>query len=360
MKAAAAWRFPKDCEPAFCQLMEALDESTPLLRELAQLTAEYLTVLPELDSAFSLQDASTHEQQINALCVLDDGRLVSAHGFRGVGSMPELCTLKVWDLERRCLLRTLCGHQNWIYCVCAFPSSHGRPLIASGSGDKTVKIWDADSNKCVQTVQCSAVVVSITPWGVDQVVAGCHGHVHVISAVSNSCAFSWRVGDDSTCVWSVLKPPLPESAVLCGLSNAQIELWHVRPSPYGAKLLRVFRGHTDVVRSLRWLETNCFASASFDHTCMVWSLSSDGGPLRTMSHGMGLRTLTVLPTGFLVTGAADNKIKVWEPRSGACKFTAEDAHHAPIWTTYVTAHGMLASGSNDNSIKVWHVQLMLR
>jgi len=359
----AAFRAPKDYDPDLRRLRETIVDSTPLLRELAQITVEYLTaVLPELHAAFSLQeDDRVHQQQVNALCMLDDSRLVSAHGFLGVGPRPELCAVKVWDLKRRCLSHTLLGHQSWVYCVCAFPSSRGRPLIATGSGDKTIKIWDADAKKCVQTTNCSGVVMSIASWGVDQIVAGCSGsRVCIISAAARRCEFSWQVSKNPVCVWSVVKSS-QDDALLCGLDNALIELWRVR-SPHGADRTRVFRGHVDVVRSLTQIDTDRFASSSFDGTCMVWSFNSGNDALHTLRHGHGLRGLSVLPAGYmyLATGAADNNLKIWDPRSGACVFTQAGAHGAPIWATCMTASGMLVSGSTDNAIKVWYVELMLR
>jgi WD40 repeat protein len=47
-------------------------------------------------------------------------------------------TIKIWSVDAGECLHTLTGHQDWVWQV-AF-SSDGQ-LLASGSGDKTIKIW---------------------------------------------------------------------------------------------------------------------------------------------------------------------------------------------------------------------------
>ena len=43
--------------------------------------------------------------------------------------------------------RTLAGHTNWVKSVCEVGG-----MLASGSGDNTVKLWDVGSGTCVKTL----------------------------------------------------------------------------------------------------------------------------------------------------------------------------------------------------------------
>jgi WD40 repeat protein len=63
-----------------------------------------------------------------------DGRLLAS------GSDDH--TVKLWDVETGQEVRTLRGHTDWVWSVAFSPD--GR-LLASGSGTSTVKLWDVAS-----------------------------------------------------------------------------------------------------------------------------------------------------------------------------------------------------------------------
>ena len=52
--------------------------------------------------------------------------------------------MKLWEAASGKLLRTLEGHENYVYSVAFDPA--GRTL-ASGSVDNTVKLWEVASGK---------------------------------------------------------------------------------------------------------------------------------------------------------------------------------------------------------------------
>ena len=58
----------------------------------------------------------------------------------------------VWDVQQGRLLYTLQGHTSWVRCI-AFSQDSG--LLASGSDDGTVRLWDvtpAGAGVCRQTI----------------------------------------------------------------------------------------------------------------------------------------------------------------------------------------------------------------
>lgn len=86
-----------------------------------------------------------HAEQINALAISPDGRtLVTASNDR---------TLKVWDLRKRKLLRTLWGHSDWVVSVAISPDGKE---VASGSDDGTLIIWDMATGDTLHTMRMPA------------------------------------------------------------------------------------------------------------------------------------------------------------------------------------------------------------
>ena len=79
-----------------------------------------------------------------------DGRLLATGSEDG--------TVKLWDVQARTLLATLEGHANWVRSVAFSPD--GR-LLATGSGDGTVKLWDVQARTLLATLEGHANPVSV-------------------------------------------------------------------------------------------------------------------------------------------------------------------------------------------------------
>ncbi len=67
-----------------------------------------------------------------------DGRLLA--------SGSDDTTVRLWDAATGALVRTLEGHTDWVRSVAFSPD--GR-LLASGSWDNTVRLWDAATGQLV-------------------------------------------------------------------------------------------------------------------------------------------------------------------------------------------------------------------
>lgn len=67
--------------------------------------------------------------------------------FMATGSRDK--TIKLWDARGTCLM-TLSGHDNWVRAVVFHP---GGKYLLSVSDDKTIRVWDlSQEGKCVKTI----------------------------------------------------------------------------------------------------------------------------------------------------------------------------------------------------------------
>jgi WD40 repeat protein len=66
---------------------------------------------------------------VGSLTILPNGDLAS-------GSMDK--TIKIWDSNMGLLKRNLTGHTGTVFSVIVLPNGD----LASGSSDKTIKIWN--------------------------------------------------------------------------------------------------------------------------------------------------------------------------------------------------------------------------
>jgi WD40 repeat protein len=103
-----------------------------------------------------------------------------SHNSTRLASGSSDRTVKIWDASSGACLQTLEGHSGMVTSV-AF--AHDSTRLASGSLDRTVKIWDASSGACLLTLEGhSGLVYSV---------AFSHDSTRLASGSSNSTVKIW-------------------------------------------------------------------------------------------------------------------------------------------------------------------------
>ena len=176
-------------------------------------------------------------------------------------------------------IRTCNGHSEWLNSI-AF-SADGRTL-ASGSADRTVKLWDVGNGSCIRT---------------------CIGH--------------------SNAVWSVAWYPIPPTPrglggeggiVVSGSFDQTVRLWDSRTG----QSLKTFTGYTNWVRSVVFSnDCQTLVSGHTDHQVRIWDYSS-GKCCQTLSgHKAQVCAAALSIDGnILASGSYDQTIKLWDISKG--------------------------------------------
>ena len=81
-------------------------------------------------------------QHVNGVSFSPDGKYVASCSWDK--------TVKIWEVQTKKCVATLKGHTGGVFGVSFSPD--GR-YVASCSEDKTVKIWEVQTNKCVATLE---------------------------------------------------------------------------------------------------------------------------------------------------------------------------------------------------------------
>ena len=83
-----------------------------------------------------------HKESVNSLIFSPDGKTIAS------GSKDK--TIKIWDVSIGTLKRTLKGHQESVNSIRISPDNR---TIATGSEDKTIKIWEIDTGMLKRTLK---------------------------------------------------------------------------------------------------------------------------------------------------------------------------------------------------------------
>ncbi|KAI9594590.1 WD40-repeat-containing domain protein [Syncephalis fuscata] len=235
--------------------------------------------------------------------------------------------LRVWDLSTYKTIRSFKVHEAPVIVMTIDETS---TLVATGSADSTVKVWDIDGGYCTHNFR---------------------GHSGVVSAI--------QFHPDPKRLW-----------LATGADDCQVRVWDLNKS----ECIAVLDSHVSVVRGLAFTSNDDhLISGSRDKVVNVWNLKN-----KSLAHTFpvyeGLETVGLIDAGTVIngqvlkhqafyTGGEKGTIRVWDYTSGEllsesannsnAKFTFTDVLHSK-------SSGQLYGITSDQNILIYQLADCIR
>ncbi|WP_341734921.1 hypothetical protein [Microcoleus sp. EPA2] len=258
---------------------------------------------------------------------------VKIWNVRPLQNNPQLNSIDKTDL----LLTTLRGHSKWVFGVSFSPDGQ---TLASGSADRTVKLWSLVDIHGKHPLDAG----KFKPLG--RLLRTFEGHADRVTQISFS----------------------PDGKTLASASfDKTIRLWRLDDVP-----LKTLDGHQNRVLSVTFSpDGQRLASAAMDKTIKIWSRT--GVLLETLEgHTQRVSSLSFSPDGLLLaSGSHDKTVKIWSlkenaianilpcpsaplfPCSPSVLFTLDGHSDSVTSVSFSPDSEIVASASKDKTIKLW-------
>jgi pimeloyl-ACP methyl ester carboxylesterase len=315
-----------------------IDAILQVVEEARQAVVPAAISVDTADQVEHLQTLSAHTDRVYGLDFSSDGRLLASGSWDG--------TIRLWDVETWQQIG-LVNHDGQWQVFFVPDDAH----VASANGT----IVDVASGEIVQTPEGRNPHVTFSPDGAWMASAGYNAPIDIWDVKA------WQVvqtlaGHTDRVFGMAFSPDGRLLASGSGMgpsdvSDSVVKVWDIA----SGSEVHTLKGHRGDVHAVAFSPTGrLVASASTDYTVRVWDVRS-GALVHTLRHGNGLYDVAFSPDGrLLAAGGCDRTVKLWDVATG--RQVRSLPHADEVMAVAFSPNGtLLASGGYDNLIYLWGV-----
>ncbi|KAH7410673.1 vegetative incompatibility protein HET-E-1 [Cadophora sp. MPI-SDFR-AT-0126] len=327
----------------YCSALVFAPGNSTVRRQFEDCIPSWIQTKPKVQAhrSVALQVLEGHSDVVSSVAFSRDGqRVVSGSGDK---------TVRLWNTATSALQQTLEGHSARVSSV-AFSRDGQR--VVSGSWDKTARLWDAATGALQQTLEGHSGGVSSVAFSQDgqRVVSGSNDKtIRLWDAATG--ALQQTLEGHSDGVWSVAFSP-DSQRVVSGSDDETVRLWDAAT---GA-LQQTLEGHSDGVWSVAFSpDSQRVVSGSGDKTVRLWDAATGALQQTLEAHSGWVSSVAFSPNGQrVVSGSWDHTIQLWDAATSALQQTLE-GHSDGVWSVAFSPDSQrVVSGSDDETVRLWN------
>ena len=279
-----------------------------------------------------------HTSAIQSLSFSPDGKLLA--------SGSEDTMVRLWDVATRTRIATLEEHTRFVESLSFSPDGK---LLASGGNSGTILLWDVATRTSIATLRHPGLLtsVSFSPDGTILASGGAEDNAIKLWDISTRETIATLEGHTG---WITSVSFSPDGMMLAsGSEDKTVRLWDVSTR----ETIATLEGHTSNVTSVSFSsDGTILASGSFDKTVRLWDVSTRETIATLEGHTHGVYSLSFSPDGMmLASGAGNHIVKLWDVATGHNIATFDVK--AGGFSLSFSPDGMILASTGGKTITLW-------
>ena len=222
-------------------------------------------------------------------------------------------------------------------------SSHN---VASGSYDSTIKIWDINTQQCIQTINETGNVLCLLEFEPNMLLSGTDENI--INLWDVSCPTRPVNFFEGHLLWVNCLVKCDEKNFASGSNDSDIRIWNWEKKD----CVNILKGHSNCVLTMIKLIDGNLCSGSADLSLKIWDWENATCVKTLTGHTKWVKCVYQLSNGYIISGSDDRTIKVWNNYNCIKDLLG---HQKSVRAFCQISNELFASASFDTTIKIWNI-----